>query len=164
MESLWETQSRPIIPRYEIIKFAKRIEDTPKADALAKDLRGQKHDDFWKSISKINQNSQLLATTIDGINGEANIPNYWCNNFHDILNSNVCDQALKNSILGTLDDIQHDARMTVCYTDVQTLIHKLEFGKSAGLDGICAEALKCAHDQYLFVLHCFYLMDIYRPN
>ena len=28
------------------LKFAKRIEDTAKADALAKDLGGQKHDDF----------------------------------------------------------------------------------------------------------------------
>ena len=67
------------------------------------------------------------------------------------MNTNVCDQTLKSSILGTLDDIQHDARMTVCYTDVQTLICNLEFRKSAGPDGICAEALKCAHDQ-LFVL------------
>ena len=74
------------------------------------------------------------------------------------MNTNVCDQTLKSSILGTLDDIQHDARMTVCYTDVQTLIRNLEFRKSAGPDGICAEALKCAHDQ-LFVLlsHCFTL-------
>ena len=103
------------------LKFAKRIEDTAKTDALAKDLGGQKHDDFWKSVSKINQNSQLHATTIDGINGEANIANYRRNHFHGILNFNACDQALKNSILGTLDDIQHDARMTVCYTDVQTL-------------------------------------------
>ena len=46
---------------------------------------------------------------IIGINGEANIANYWRNHFHGILNSNVCDQALKNSILYTLDDIQHDA-------------------------------------------------------
>ena len=90
------------------------------ADALAKDLGGQKHDDFWKSVSKINQNSQLHANTIDGINGEANIANYWRNHFHGILNFNICDQALKNSILGTLDDIQHDARMIVRYTDVQT--------------------------------------------
>ena len=28
------------------LKFAKRVEDTAKADALAKDLGGQKHDDF----------------------------------------------------------------------------------------------------------------------
>ena len=74
------------------------------------------------------------------------------------MNSNVCDQALKNSILGTPDDIQHNARMTVCYTDVQTLIRKLEFGKSVGPDGNCAKALKCAHDQLSVLLSfCFTL-------
>ena len=60
--------------------------------------------------------------------------------------------------MGTLDDIQHDARMTVCYTDMQTLIRNLEFGKSAGPDGICSEALKCAHDQLSVLLSlCFTL-------
>ena len=41
---------------------------------------------------------------------------------------------------------------------VQTLIHKLEFGKSASPDGICAETLKCAHDQLSVLLSlCFTL-------
>ena len=56
--------------------------------------------------------------------------------------------------------------MTVCYTDVQTLIRKLEFGKSADPDRICAEALKWAHDQLsvLFSL-CFtlFLFHGYLP-
>ena len=48
--------------------------------------------------------------------------------------------------------------MTVCYTDVQILIRKREFGESAGPDGICAEALKCAHDQLSVLLSlCFTL-------
>ena len=48
--------------------------------------------------------------------------------------------------------------MTVCYTDMQTLIRNLEFGKSAGPDSICAEALKCAHDQLSVLLSlCFTL-------
>ena len=55
------------------LKYAKRIEETAKADALAKDLGGQKFDEFWKSVNKINQSSQLHTTTIDGITGEANI-------------------------------------------------------------------------------------------
>ena len=140
------------------LKYAKRIEETAKADALAKDLGGQKFDEFWKSVNKINQSSQLHTTTIDGITGEANIAEHWRTHFHGILNTNICDQTLKSSILGTLDDIQHDARMTVCYTDVQTLIRNLEFGKSAGPDSICAEALKCAHDQLSVLLSlCFTL-------
>ena len=83
------------------------------------------------------------------------------------MNTNVWDQPFKSSILGTLDDIQHDASLTVCYTDVQTLIcNKLEFGKLAGLDGICAEALKCADDQLSVLLSlCFtlYLSHGYLP-
>ena len=52
------------------------------------------------SVSKINQTSQLHATTIiDGINGYANIANYRCDHFHGILNYNVCEQALKNCML-----------------------------------------------------------------
>ena len=74
------------------------------------------------------------------------------------MNSTACDQTLKSSILGTLDAIQHNARMTVCYTDVQTGIRKPEFGKSAGPASICAEALKCAHDQLSVLLSlCFTL-------
>ena len=69
------------------------------------------------TTSMINQSSQLHTTTIDGITGEANIAEHWRTHFHGILNTNICDQTLKSSILGTLDDIQHDTRMTVCYTD-----------------------------------------------
>ena len=87
------------------LKFAKQIKDTLKSDALVKDLGGQKHDKFLKSVCKIDQSSQLNATMIDGINSEASIAIYWRNHFHGILNSNVCDQSLKSSILGTLDDM-----------------------------------------------------------
>ena len=119
---------------------------------------GQKFDEFWKSVSKINQSSQLHTTTIDGVTGEANIAEHWQYHFHGIYNTNVCDQTLKNAIFGTLDVIQYDARMTVCYTDVQTLIRKLEFGKLACPDGICAEALKCDDDQLSVLLSlCFTL-------
>ena len=72
-----------------------------KADALANDLGGQKFDEFWKSVNKINQSSQLHTTTIDGITGEANIAEHWRTHFHGILNTNICDQTLKSSILGT---------------------------------------------------------------
>ena len=48
--------------------------------------------------------------------------------------------------------------MTVCYTDVQTLIHKLEFGKSAGPDGILLKLSSVhAHDQLSVLLSHGYL-------
>ena len=63
--------------------------------------------------------------------GETNIVEHWQAHFDGILNTNVCDQPLKNSILGTLDDC---------------LLYS------------CAEALKCAHDQLSVLLSlCFAL-------
>ena len=62
----------------------------------------------------------------------------------------------------TLDDIQHDG-MTVCYRDVQALKRKLKFGKSASPDDMCAEALKCAHDQ-LSVLLSLCLTFLHLPQ
>ena len=115
-------------------------------------------------VNTINQSSQLHTTTIDDITGEANIAKHWRTHLHSILNTNVCDQTLKSSILGTLDEIQHDARMTVCYTDVQTLIRNLEFGKSAGPDGICAEALKCAHDQLSVLFHIVFISWVFASK
>ena len=56
-------------------------------------------DEFWKSVNKINQSSQLHTTTIDGITGEANIAEHWRTHFHGILNTNICDQTLKSFIL-----------------------------------------------------------------
>ena len=57
--------------------------------------------------------------------------------------------------------------MTVCYADVQTLIRKHEFGKSACPDGICAEALKCAHDQLSVLLSLYFILFLshgYLPS
>ena len=102
------------------LKYAKRIEETAKADALAKDLGGQRFDEFWKSVNKINQSSQLHTTTIDGITGEANIAEHLRTHFQGILNTNICDQTLKSSILGTLDDIQHDDCLLYRCADLNT--------------------------------------------
>ena len=100
-----------------LLSMLSELNKTANADDLAKDLGGQMFDEFGKSVNKINKSSQLHTTTIDGITGEANIAEHWRTHFHSILNTNICDQTLKSSILGTLDDIQHDARMIVYYTD-----------------------------------------------
>ena len=48
------------------LKFAKRIEDTAKADALAKDLGGQKHMTFGKVLAKLTKivNYMLLLLMV----------------------------------------------------------------------------------------------------
>ena len=47
--------------------------------------------------------------------------------------------------MSTIDDIQYSEYMTVSWKDVSFLTSQLEFGKSAGPDGVCAEAIKFAH-------------------
>ena len=61
--------------------------------------------------------------------------------------------------------VQHDARMTFCYIDVQTfLIRKLEFGKSARSEGICAEAFRCARDQLSVLFSFCFTLSIFHAN
>ena len=48
-------------------------------------------------------------------------------------------------IVGKLENIQHNADMAVSTKCISEIIAKLEYGKSAGPDGICAEYLKLSN-------------------
>ena len=73
---------------------------------------------YYLVYNKISQSSYLHTTTVDGINSEANIAEHWQTYFYGIINTiNVCNQTIKSSILGTLDDIQHDERLPNCPYD-----------------------------------------------
>ena len=93
-------------------------------------------------MHKLNSNSTTQANVIDCISGQDNIANYWRDHFYKILNTNDCDKSLKDDIVGKLEDIQHSADMAVSTKCISEIIAKLECGKSAGPDGICAEYLK----------------------
>ena len=70
------------------------------------------------------------------------------------------------SIVSTLDGIQYSEDMTVSWMDVSFLTSQLECGKSAGPDGVCAEAIKCAHTRIailLFLLFTLCLSHGYLP-
>ena len=65
------------------------------------------NDGFWKGVSKINQTSNVIASSIDGISGECNISVFWRDHFSSILNSSGLSNAdLKNSIMSKLDDVK----------------------------------------------------------
>ena len=124
------------------LRFAKRQRETAEADSLARDLSNKDVDHFWKTVHKLNSNSTTQANVIDCISGQDNIANYWRDHFYKILNTNDCDKSLKDDIVGKLEDIQHSADMAVSTKCISEIIAKLECGKSAGPDGICAEYLK----------------------
>ena len=90
-----------------------------------------------------------LKNVIDGITGQDNIAEYWRQHFHKILNANDCDQSLKADIMEKFENIQHNPDMIVSTNCVSQVIAKLECGKAAGSDGICAEYLNFLMLRYI---------------
>ena len=139
------------------LRATKRAEETARADALANELCENYNDGFWKDVSKINQTSNVIASSIDGISGECNISVFWKDHFSSILNSSGSSNAnLKNSIMSKLDDVQYSKNMIVSSRVTSKLISELESGKSSGPDNISPESLKFASNR-LSVLLSFFL-------
>ena len=89
------------------------IYKTARADALANECKND-NDGVWKDVSKINQTSNVIASSIDGISGECKILVFWKDHFSSILNSSGSSNAnLKNSIMSKLDDVQYSENVIV---------------------------------------------------
>ena len=108
-------------------------------------------------VSKINQTSNVIASSIDGISGECNISVFWRDHFSSILNSSGLSNAdLKNSIMSKLDDVQYSENMIVSSRVTSKLISELDSGKSSGPDNISPESLKFASNRLSVLLSlCF---------
>ena len=79
------------------LRATKRVEETAGADVLANELCENDNDDIWKDVSKINQISNVIARSIDGISGGCNISVFWKDHFISILKSSGSSNAnLKN--------------------------------------------------------------------
>ena len=140
------------------MRYIKHIEDTTRADALAKELCDNDHDDFWKGVKKLNQCKNVQANCIEGKSGENEIAIYGKNYFYKLLNTNTINEALRLSILDKLEGIQYTDSMSVSTIEVSDTISTLKKGKACGPDGICAEALKSAHHKvYVLLSLCFSL-------
>ena len=117
------------------MRYTKHIEDTARADALAKDLCDNDDDDFWKVVKKLNQCNNIQASCIGGKSGETEIAIYWKDCFCKLLNSNTINEALKSSILDKLDGIQYTDSMSVSTVEVSDTIFLrvyLKKGKACG--------------------------------
>ena len=127
------------------LRFTRSIEDTARADSLAKDLSGGAIDDFWGNVRKINSGNAIQTNTIDGYSGEADIAGFWKNHFSKLLNATDCDTTLKCSLMGKFDTILYYNEMMISNNLNSEAIKKLECGISAGPDGVHVEAIKYAH-------------------
>ena len=140
------------------LRFVKKQEETAQADALARDLSDKDVDGFWKTMHEMNSHNTVQATVIDGVTGQDNIADHWRQHFQNILNANDCDEAMKDEIMGIFENIQHDPDMVVSANCISQIIAKLECGKSAGPDGICAEYLKFSNvGIHSLIALCFFL-------
>ena len=108
-------------------------------------------------MSKINQTSNVITCSIDGISGECNISVFWKDSFSSILNSSGSSIAnLKNSIMRILDDVQYSENMIVSSRVTSKLISELQSGKPSGPDHISPESLKFASNRLSVLLSlCF---------
>ena len=126
------------------LRATKRAEETARTDALPNELCQNDNDGFWKDVSTINQTSNVIARSIDGISSECNSSVFWKDHFSSILNSSGSSNAnLKNSIMSKLDDVQYSENMMVSSRVISKLISELESGKSLGSHNVSPESLVC---------------------
>ena len=98
----WNNESARARFKYAL-RATKRAEEIARADALANNLCENDNIDVWKNVSKINQTSSVIASSIGGISGECNILMFRKDHFSSILNSSGSSNVnLKNSIMRTL--------------------------------------------------------------
>ena len=132
------------------LRFTRSIEDSARADSLAKDLADGTIDDFWGNVRKMNSGNAIQADTIDGCSGEADIADYWKNHFSKLLNNNSYDATLKTSLMSKFNKVLYCNDMIIPSSLISEAIKKLECGKSSGPDGVYAESIKFAHPRYMF--------------
>ena len=58
------------------LRFTRNIEDTSRADSLAKVLSDGTIDDFWANVRKLNSGNIIQSYTIEGFLGESDITEF----------------------------------------------------------------------------------------
>ena len=89
------------------LRFTRNIEDTARADYLAKDLSDGTIDDFWDNVQKVNSGNSFQVNTIDRVLGKTDLSNFWKRHFYKLLNTSYCDTILKSLIMSKLDNVQY---------------------------------------------------------
>ena len=142
------------------------MEDTARADAMAKSLQNKDVRGFWRSVSKHYNKAISLATTVGGATNPDDITNIWKDHFEGLLNS-AKPNSSTNHVNSVLANISGCDQITVTPQMVSSAIQKLKTGKSCGNDGLAAEHYKHADARLSVLLSIFYTCTIshgYLPD
>ena len=110
----------------------------------------------------INLNPPCQIALINSTTGEGDIANLWKNHYSILLNSSE-DNSSKDFVYDSFKNIYFNQEMHVTVNEVLFLVHSLESGKSAGLDGLNGECLKYA-DVILSVLLSFCFTCMFKHS
>ena len=124
----------------------------------------QCHDvnNYWNNISLLNKSKSTLSNCINGTKRESDIADLWKNHYSILLNSSV-DDSSKDFVCDSFKNISFNQGMVVSVNEVLSLVHSLESGTSAGLDGLNGECLKYA-DAILSVLLSFCFTCMFKHS
>ena len=148
------------------LRQCQAMEDTARADAMAKSLQNKDARGFWKSVSKHYNKATPLATTVGGANDPEAITKVWKYHFETLLNSAKPNTSTVR-VDSALANISGCDKINVTPQMVSAAIKKLKTGKSCGNDGLAAEHYKHADARVSVLLSIFYTCAIshgYLPD
>ena len=92
-------------------------------------------------VQKSTISKSALSNCVDGVTGEADIADMWCNHYEELLNCNTNTDEMV-TILDTFGIVCSQVGMNVTMSEVLQIVKDLANGKSFGLNG---ESMKHAH-------------------
>ena len=114
---------------------AKRDVQNVQRNNLAEKLCQGRGKDFWKDVKKIQGNSKVIATSIEGVTGDIGICGVWKNHYEKLFNCIEQDEFET----GIVDS---DYSAIVTSSEVHSHIISINNTHSAGPDGISVQHLK----------------------
>ena len=120
------------------LRQCQAMEETARADALAKSLAEKDTMSFWKSIKNMNRKSIPLTQTIDGATGAEDISEMWKQHYSSILNC-VTNDSCRDKVKSVLGGISSTDKLVITPSHIADAIRALKRGKSVGHALLAAE-------------------------
>ncbi len=122
-----------------LIRQCKMKSNVKESDILAHKLLSKDPNKFWTEIKKINGNEKRnpLPDTVDDKSGMRDVCTMWKEHFSKLLNTSNLDNSIDSedyNVSGKFDFFTHN--------ELLVAMNSLKTGKSAGNDGLAAEAFK----------------------